>query len=199
MTGCVGIWVLVHACSLAYPACKAVLHIVTFVALLAPPYFSTLSHQRRDFRKNVVEHKMFVLIFSTTFVLNISYRKHNLARYCHKCENVFMWSNCYCCWILMELEFSWQIFKKSLNIKFYDIPRVGVELFHADGQTDMAKLIVAFRNLAKAPKIPSITAKNVRYMTNFFTTYFGLVGVSTLSWWGGLSMPETLRAIPAVA
>jgi hypothetical protein len=29
---------------------------------------------------------------------------------------------------------------------------VGAELFHADGQTDMTKLIVVFRNLAKAPK-----------------------------------------------
>ena len=74
----------------------------------------------------------------------------------------------------MELEFSWQIFKKSLNIKYCEILRVGVELFHAEGQTDMTKLIVAFRNLAKAPKIPPITAKNVRYMINFFTTCFGL-------------------------
>jgi len=29
---------------------------------------------------------------------------------------------------------------------------VGAELFHADGRTDMTKLLVAFRNLAKAPK-----------------------------------------------
>jgi hypothetical protein len=29
---------------------------------------------------------------------------------------------------------------------------VGVELFHADGQTDMTKLTVAFRNFANAPK-----------------------------------------------
>ena len=29
---------------------------------------------------------------------------------------------------------------------------VGTELFHADGLTDMAKLIVAFRNFANAPK-----------------------------------------------
>jgi hypothetical protein len=28
----------------------------------------------------------------------------------------------------------------------------GGELFHADGQTDKTKLIVAFRNFAKAPK-----------------------------------------------
>ena len=29
----------------------------------------------------------------------------------------------------------------------------GGELFHVDGRTDMKKLIVAFRNFAKAPKI----------------------------------------------
>jgi len=28
---------------------------------------------------------------------------------------------------------------------------VGAELFHADGQTDMKNLIVAFRNFMKAP------------------------------------------------
>ena len=30
------------------------------------------------------------LIFSTALVWNIFYSKKNLARYCHKCENVFM-------------------------------------------------------------------------------------------------------------
>ena len=40
-------------------------HIVTsFVVPLAPPYFSTLSHKRRDFRKKVIEHEMCVLIYS---------------------------------------------------------------------------------------------------------------------------------------
>jgi len=29
---------------------------------------------------------------------------------------------------------------------------VGAELFHADGQTDMTKLIFAFRNFANTPK-----------------------------------------------
>jgi hypothetical protein len=29
-------------------------------------YFSTLSHERHDFREKVVEHKMYVLILSTT-------------------------------------------------------------------------------------------------------------------------------------
>jgi hypothetical protein len=44
-------------------------HIVTsFVASPAPPHFSPLSHKQRRCRKKVIEHKMCVLIFSTTFV-----------------------------------------------------------------------------------------------------------------------------------
>ena len=50
----------------------------------------------------------------------------------------------------MKLEFSRQIFEESLNI--IKIRPVGVELFHANGQTDMTKLIVAFGNFAIAPK-----------------------------------------------
>ena len=30
---------------------------------------------------------------------------------------------------------------------------VGAELFHTDGRTDLAKLVVDFRNFAKVPKI----------------------------------------------
>ena len=38
----------------------------SFVALLAPPYFPTLPHTRHDVREKDIEHKMCVLIFSTT-------------------------------------------------------------------------------------------------------------------------------------
>jgi hypothetical protein len=44
-----------------------------------------------------------------------------------------------------------EIFKKYSDIKFTKISPVGAELFHADGQTDMTKLIVVFRNSANAP------------------------------------------------
>jgi hypothetical protein len=57
----------------------------------------------------------------------------------------------------MKLEFSRPIFEKKAQISsFIKIRPVGAELFHADrqtnGQTDMAKLLVAFLKFANAPK-----------------------------------------------
>jgi hypothetical protein len=53
----------------------------------------------------------------------------------------------------MKLALSQQIFRKTHQISnFFKIRHVGAELCRADGQTDITKLIVAFRNYANAPK-----------------------------------------------
>jgi hypothetical protein len=64
--------------------------IYSTAACPAQPYFPTLSHNRRDFRENVIEHRIFVLIFSTIFVWNTSHSKNNSATDCHK----FSMSSC---------------------------------------------------------------------------------------------------------
>jgi hypothetical protein len=51
--------------------------ILSFVACLDLPYFSTLSHTQYDCRKKVTEYKMCVLVFPTTFASNISHSKKN--------------------------------------------------------------------------------------------------------------------------
>jgi tRNA G26 N,N-dimethylase Trm1 len=67
-----GAWACACACvnvALLIQHAKRVCHIVTSsVAPRSPLHFSTLSHQRHDFRKNV------------------SHSRKNSARYCHKCE-----------------------------------------------------------------------------------------------------------------
>jgi len=50
----------------------------------------------------------------------------------------------------MKLGFSRRIVEKYS--KFMKIRLMGVELFHADGRSDITKLIVAFRDFAKSPK-----------------------------------------------
>jgi hypothetical protein len=59
----------ISTCSLANPAATRMRPILTpFVAHLSPQHFSALSRKWRNFWKNVIEHKICVLIFSTTFV-----------------------------------------------------------------------------------------------------------------------------------
>jgi hypothetical protein len=98
-------------------------------------------------------NKKLVLIFSTTFVQNISHSVMNSATYCRKYKNIFMWCIRYSCQILIKVG---QIYKKYWNIKFGENPSVRSELFHkarrTDGRIDMTKLIVAFCNFVNEPK-----------------------------------------------
>jgi hypothetical protein len=71
---------------------------------------------------------MCVVIFSTTFVRNISHYNKNRARYDQNCTLLFMSSALYSCPILMKLEFSLQIFEKYSNIKFQENPFSGIRV-----------------------------------------------------------------------
>jgi hypothetical protein len=66
-----------------------------------------------------------------------------------------MWSNRYSCQTLLKLEFS-RKFSKNTRIKFHENPSSGslvVLCGRVDRQTDMTKLIIAFRSFANRPKI----------------------------------------------
>jgi hypothetical protein len=72
---CVCVWggARVRACACEYVALfvqnvTCMRHIVSFVAPLARLHLPTLSHKRLGFWKNVTEHKICILMFSTTFV-----------------------------------------------------------------------------------------------------------------------------------
>ena len=145
--------------------------ILSPVALPTPQYFTTSSHKRHDFRKK--KQEMCVLVFSTSFFETFLILRRN-ERYMIK--NVHQSSckvpTCY---------FS-QIFEKKLNFlgrsskntqiyNFMNIRPVGAETFHADGQTDMTKLIVVIRKFQKAPKNGSLLAADLRHF-NFSTAHF---------------------------
>jgi hypothetical protein len=70
-----------------------------------------------------------------------------------------MSSICYSCQILMKIEFCQRLSKNNRISNFMKIRPVGAELLHADGrkdvQTDMTKLMIAFRSFVNAPKNPS--------------------------------------------
>ena len=70
----------------------------------------------------------------------------------------------------MKLEFSTDFRKKKAQISnFVKIRSVGAELLHAEGRTDMTKLIVVFRNFPNAPKTSEFSAHFV--FTHFVRSF----------------------------
>jgi hypothetical protein len=71
------------------------------------------------------------------------------------------------------IELSRQTLEKTQILNFMKICLMGAELFHSEGKTDgltdgqtrMTKLIVAFRNLAEAPKMHTKAAQVCRHLT----------------------------------
>ena len=138
-------------CSVKYPARNA--HAPYCLLWPAPSlqYFPTLSQKRHDFRKQVTEYKMRVLIFCTKFCSTFVILRRIERDMVKKSVSVFMQSTGYFCQILMKFEFSRPFFEKLLKIKFHDNPSSGNRVAPC-GRTDMTKLIVAFCNFARAPE-----------------------------------------------
>ena len=120
-------------------------------AICCKIFFSRLPHKRQDLKRNVTEHKMCVLNFSTNVVWNICHSKKNW----YDMVKTVHWSSCKVPVILVEflikLEFLRQVLEKYSNIKFHENPPSGNH-FVPCGWTDMRKVIVAFRIFANASK-----------------------------------------------
>ena len=135
--------------------------VILSAASLAAQSVSKISHKHHDFRKKVTEHKMCVLVFSTILSANTSHTKKHSARYCYKCENVFVQNTRYSNRILMKLEFYRYIFEKTTpESNLIKILSVEAVLLHAYRQTDMTKLIAAFRSFANRTQNRIFTINN---------------------------------------
>jgi hypothetical protein len=127
--------------------------ILSAVAYLALQHILRYLKNCIIFEKRVIEHKMCVLRFSTTFIWNISHSKKKLAIY-YVPGKMYTGIHVKCSLFLSdfnETELYQQILEKSSNIKFHENPSSRSRAA-ACGRTDMTKLIVAFRNFANAPK-----------------------------------------------
>jgi len=122
-----------------------------------PPlhYFSTLSHKWHDFREKRLLNIKCVFRFSlqrlskTFFILGRNERDMIINVYLSSCKVLailvrFQWN----------LNFPNRFSKNTEEPNFMKIPPIEAEFFfmRKDGQTDIAKLIVAFRNFVNVSK-----------------------------------------------
>jgi hypothetical protein len=136
-----------------YPACNA--H-APYCHLWPAPLcsiFSMLSHKQHDFgrKKKVTEHKICVLIFSTNFPWNIFI----LRRTRRDRSKMYVGLHVHCPLCLSDFNEIW-IFSIDFSKSTHKIQWKSVQwepnfIMRTDGQTDITKLTVAFRNFAKAP------------------------------------------------
>jgi len=129
-------------CSLSYPVGKHMRHIVICGLPLSTIFSHNISQKTQFSGKKVIEHKMCVLIFSTTFVWNISNFKKKWAKYYHNCTQLFRKVPVIIP-TFIKCEFSRRVFEKEktkkLQYQINKIPSSGspvVPCGRADGRTD---------------------------------------------------------------
>jgi len=134
-------------------------HIVVCSLSDSTIFFHFIS-QAAPFLNKVTEHKMCVLIFSTNFSETFLILRRIQ---CHIATHRRLHVQC----AVILVIFQWNLIsldRLSQNLQLSDflkIRPVGVELFHADRRTYMAKLVVAFRSSAVLRKGPKMFA-NIR-------------------------------------
>jgi hypothetical protein len=123
------------------------------MACLALQFFPLYLINDKSFEKKLLNIQLGP-DFLYAFCLKHFFMK-NWARYDDKCIYVLLQSTRYSCQILIELDFSHQIFEKYSNIKFHVNPFSWSRIApcgRAEGQTDTTKLTVTFGNFVNAPK-----------------------------------------------
>jgi hypothetical protein len=113
--------------------------------------------------KNIIEHEMYVLIFSTSFVWKKFHSKKNSATHYHKYRGLHVKYPLF----LSDFNETWIFSTDFLKILKYHISWKSVQresscTMWTDGQSDITKLLVAFHNFANAPnKISSLKHSSI--------------------------------------
>ena len=110
---------------------------------------STLSYKLHDIKKKLLNTK-------SVFWISLQLKRYSFYEEPSEIWSKICWFSCKVPIILVGFSVNlnfFDTFSKSIKMSnFLKICPLGAELFHADGQTGMTKLIAAFRNFAKAPK-----------------------------------------------
>jgi hypothetical protein len=108
--------------------------ILSFLACLSVQHFSIVSHKWHDFQKVVFGRRMYILVFSTTFVWNLSLSRNNSAICYHNNTYISVLST------VILITVIWIFFNRFSDIthisNFLKICPVGTEMFWVYDQAE---------------------------------------------------------------